>query len=177
MDLEQYRVGQLPTLYYIPDAISPAEEERLLREIRASKQQWKSVSGRRLQSLGGMVHKQGLIPAPLPGYLEPLLARLAADTGIYGGAGERANHVLINAYQVRHLPLLVFWGWRVGWGGLGRAGGGGRVIADTVAAGDFSYSTITRVGLPKTLHPTAGHPAGPAGLLQPGDGILPCCLA
>jgi alkylated DNA repair protein alkB family protein 6 len=101
MDLDKYRVGELPTLYYIPDAVSPAEEERLLREIRASKQQWKSVSGRRLQSLGGMVHKQGLIPAPLPGFLEPLLAKLAADTGMYGSGGELPNHVLVNAYEVR----------------------------------------------------------------------------
>ena len=105
MDLDKYRVVELPTLHYIPDAVSPAEEERLLREIRASKQQWKSVSGRRLQSLGGLVHKQGLIPAPLPGYLEPLLAKLAADTGIYGSVGERPNHVLVNAYQVR-LPTV-----------------------------------------------------------------------
>ena len=107
MDLEKYRVGELATLYYIPNAVSPAEEERLLREIRASKQQWKSVSGRRLQSLGGMVHKQGLIPAPLPSYLDPLLSRLAADTGIFGSGGERPNHVLVNSYQVRLTTVCV----------------------------------------------------------------------
>ena len=55
-------------------------------------------AGRRLQNLGGLVHKQGLIPAPLPSWLQPLLARLARDTGAYG-PGQLPNHVLINAYQ------------------------------------------------------------------------------
>lgn len=38
-------------------------------------------AGRRLQNLGGLVHKAGLLQAPLPGWLTPLLERLAADTG------------------------------------------------------------------------------------------------
>lgn len=54
-------------------------------------------AGRRLQNLGGMVLKQGLVPAPMPSWLQPLLARLAADTGAYG-EGQLPNHVLINAY-------------------------------------------------------------------------------
>jgi hypothetical protein len=46
LELEFYRVGShLQSLYYIPNAISPAEEAALLREIRASKQAWKTVSG------------------------------------------------------------------------------------------------------------------------------------
>ena len=45
LDLEKFRVGDLQSVFYIPDAISAAEEQRLLREIRASKQQWKTVSG------------------------------------------------------------------------------------------------------------------------------------
>ncbi|PRW33548.1 alpha-ketoglutarate-dependent dioxygenase alkB-like protein 6 [Chlorella sorokiniana] len=98
LDLEQFRVGDLPTLYYVPDAITPAEEQSLLTHITASKQQWKTVSGRRLQNLGGIVHKKGLLPAPLPSWLQPLLGKLAADTGAYG-EGQAPNHVLINAYQ------------------------------------------------------------------------------
>lgn len=98
-DLDSYRVGTLPSLYYIPDAISAEEEQRLLTELRASKQAWKTVSGRRLQNLGGIVHKKGLIAAPLPGWLQPLLARLAADTGGLWGEGLLPNHVLVNAYQ------------------------------------------------------------------------------
>ena len=57
-----------------------------------------SLAGRRLQNLGGIVHKKGLIPAPLPSWLQPLLGRLAQDTGAYG-EGQAPNHVLINAYQ------------------------------------------------------------------------------
>ncbi len=44
------------------------------------------------------MHKKGLIPAPLPSWLQPLLGRLAQDTGAYG-EGQQPNHVLINAYQ------------------------------------------------------------------------------
>ena len=51
LDLEQYRVGDLPTLYYVPDAITPAEEQSLLTHITASKQQWKTVSGAGTQLL------------------------------------------------------------------------------------------------------------------------------
>ncbi|KAL4419683.1 hypothetical protein ABPG75_006781 [Micractinium tetrahymenae] len=102
LDLERFRVGALPSLYYIPEAIGAEEEQRLLREIHASKQAWKVVSGRRLQNLGGIVHKKGLVAAPLPSWLQPLLARLAGETGIWGGepgAPLLPNHVLINAYQ------------------------------------------------------------------------------
>ena len=151
LDLEAYRVGRhLPSIYYIPEAIGREEEARLLREIRASKQAWKTVSGargntgtvgrssasevaahwhcqqqkqlcpprspaqcsnrctrscclapgRRLQNLGGVVHQKGLIAAPLPSWLQPLLARLAGELGIFGEGGALPNHVLINAYEV-----------------------------------------------------------------------------
>lgn len=45
------------------------------------------------------MHKKGLVPTPLPSWLQPLLARLAAETGIWGEGGQLPNHVLINAYQ------------------------------------------------------------------------------
>lgn len=43
--LSRYQVGheQLPTLHYIPDYISAAEEERLLKEVHASKAKWVQV--------------------------------------------------------------------------------------------------------------------------------------
>ena len=53
-------------------------------------------AGRKLQNLGGMVHKKGLVPAPMPSWCTPLLARLASE-GVYGG--QLPNHVLVNAYQ------------------------------------------------------------------------------
>lgn len=47
-DLSSYAVGQqqLPTLHYIPDFISAAEEQRLLGEVHASKAKWVQVCGR-----------------------------------------------------------------------------------------------------------------------------------
>ena len=56
------------------------------------------VSGRRLQNHGGVVHQKGLIPAPLPSWLQPLVGRLGALLGqeLYGGGAP--NHVLVNAY-------------------------------------------------------------------------------
>ncbi|KAI3425123.1 hypothetical protein D9Q98_008895 [Chlorella vulgaris] len=101
LDLQQFRVGSLPTVFYIPNYVSTEEEQALLTDLRASKQ-WRTVSGRRLQNLGGIIHKQGLISAPLPSWLQPLVARLAAETGIYGNVGGdvgQPNHVLVNAYQ------------------------------------------------------------------------------
>lgn len=53
LDLEAFRVGTLPSLYYIPDAISPEEEQQLLCQIRAAKQAWKTVSGERGQGSEG----------------------------------------------------------------------------------------------------------------------------
>lgn len=45
--LSSFLVGQqqLPTLHYIPDFISEAEEQRLLQEVHASKAKWVQVSG------------------------------------------------------------------------------------------------------------------------------------
>lgn len=55
------------------------------------------LSGRRLQNYGGTVHAKGLIAARLPDWLEPLLAKLHADTRAFGAGPP--NHVLVNAYQ------------------------------------------------------------------------------
>ena len=54
------------------------------------------VSGRRLQNHGGIVHAKGLIPAPVPTWLQPIMRRMHEATGVYGGAPP--NHVLVNAY-------------------------------------------------------------------------------
>ncbi len=46
------------------------------------------------------MHAKGLIPAPLPAWLQqPLLARLAADMAgdLYGS--QQPNHVLVNSYM------------------------------------------------------------------------------
>ncbi|GLC61181.1 hypothetical protein PLESTB_001728400 [Pleodorina starrii] len=97
----RHRVApHLPTLFYIPDYVVPEQEAQSLREARASKAKWVQLSGRRLQNLGGVVHAKGLIPAPLPSWLQPLLGRLAeegGEGGLYGG--QPPNHVLVNSYM------------------------------------------------------------------------------
>eukprot|EP00887_Chlorella_sp_A99_P000057 scaffold16.g57.t1 len=60
----------LRTLALVPDYVTPEVEAQLLSEIHASRQAWRSVSGRRLQSWGGAIARRGL-----------------------------ANHVLVNSYQ------------------------------------------------------------------------------
>lgn len=140
MDLQAYQVpGPLQTVFYLPGYLSPAEEERLTREIHASKAKWTQVSwaragllhsmrnaasmpwrsirtisapcpllprslpcnmqlsGRRLQNHGGIVHPKGLIPTPLPRWLESVAQPLHTQLHLFGEAA--ANHVLINAYQ------------------------------------------------------------------------------
>lgn len=44
-DISSFIVGeqQVPTLHYIPDLLTLAEEERLLQEVHASKAKWVQV--------------------------------------------------------------------------------------------------------------------------------------
>jgi len=69
------------------------------------------LSGRQLQNHGGSVHSKGLIPAPLPTWLEQLLAQLPQQLLQLFPQDQPPNHVLINSYQagcgimVRHFSL------------------------------------------------------------------------
>lgn len=114
--LEHFRVQHIPpAAYYIPDFISPEEEEYLLRKIGESPQpKWKTVgTGRRLQYWGGSLSKSGvLLPEPLPDFLttfpdltERIDGFLDIASGRSGGDVKRQgwaldiNQVLINEYQ------------------------------------------------------------------------------
>lgn len=57
------------------------------------------LSGRRLQNHGGIVHAKGLIPAPIPSWLQQLLKALPAQLLGLFPADQPPNHVLINSYQ------------------------------------------------------------------------------
>ncbi|BDA47812.1 Alpha-ketoglutarate-dependent dioxygenase alkB homolog 6 [Coccomyxa sp. Obi] len=98
--LEAHRVGRLPDLFYIPDFVSIDDETRLVNAIGSSKAPWIQVSGRRLRNYGGTVHEKlgCLLQSPVPNWLQPLLQRMAQETGAFG-PGEEANHVLLNAYR------------------------------------------------------------------------------
>eukprot|EP00873_Tetraselmis_striata_P024315 jgi/Tetstr1/444579/TSEL_032430.t1 len=99
LNLEAYEVGTLPTVYYVPDYVSEAEEGQILREIRSSKCKWTQVSGRRLQNHGGLVHSKGwLIQQALPSWLQRYTERMAREIDVFGD-GQAPNHVLVNSYQ------------------------------------------------------------------------------
>ncbi|KAH7293565.1 hypothetical protein KP509_28G031100 [Ceratopteris richardii] len=57
---------------------------------------WKSLSNRRLQNWGGVVHEKGLLPQQLPPWLSDLTGRICEDVGLYPSP---INHVLINEYH------------------------------------------------------------------------------
>ena len=95
---DEHRVSQLRRVWLVPDYVDAEEEAALLAAATGPAARWTQVSGRRLQALGGTVHEAaGLLPAPLPKWVRPLLARLQAQAaGLFGGA--ELNHVLVNCY-------------------------------------------------------------------------------
>ncbi len=72
MDLESFRVQELPnSVYYIPDIVSTAEETLLLNKIsKTPRTKWTQLRNRRLQNWGGMPHQKGMIPEEIPDWLE-----------------------------------------------------------------------------------------------------------
>ncbi|KAF5889229.1 alpha-ketoglutarate-dependent dioxygenase alkB 6, partial [Clarias magur] len=86
-----------PTVYYIPEFISEAEEEYLLQQVyNAPKPKWTQLSGRRLQNWGGLPHPKGMIAEKLPDWL---LRYTEKVSGLGAFAGKSANHVLVNEYR------------------------------------------------------------------------------
>lgn len=61
LDLDSFRCGKLPDLFYVPEFISTQQEAAILAQVQAIKAGWKEVSGRRLQSYGGQVSKAGTL--------------------------------------------------------------------------------------------------------------------
>ncbi|KAI5075231.1 hypothetical protein GOP47_0009307 [Adiantum capillus-veneris] len=95
-ELEMYRVGTLPTIFYIPDYLSRQDQLRLLNQVNTgSSTKWKSLKNRRLQNWGGVVHEKGLLPQQLPPWLSDLTGNICKDVGLFPAP---LNHVLINEY-------------------------------------------------------------------------------
>ncbi|KAL5853869.1 hypothetical protein ACOSQ3_008987 [Xanthoceras sorbifolium] len=93
---DQFRLGNLPTLMYVPDFITETEESQLLNNIYGSPvSKWKSLKNRRLQNWGGVVHEKGLLPQDLPPWLTKITQRIYEKSGLFPSA---INHVLINEY-------------------------------------------------------------------------------
>ncbi|CAM8919435.1 unnamed protein product [Rhodiola kirilowii] len=131
--MSKFRIGSLPTLYYIPDFVTADEQTLLLNNInQAPLAKWKTLKNRRLQNWGGVVHEKGLLFQNLPPWLSNLTRRISERTGLFPSA---INHVLINEYLPdqgimpwrRKLGGQV-WRWRVEMGGTWFAikGGDGR---------------------------------------------------
>ena len=95
---DEQRVSQLPRVWVLPEYVDADEEAALTAACTGPAARWTQVSGRRLQALGGTVHAAaGLLPAPLPKWVTPLLARLQRTAGSLFG-DEPLNHVLVNCY-------------------------------------------------------------------------------
>ncbi|KAL4297707.1 hypothetical protein GQ457_12G003720 [Hibiscus cannabinus] len=95
-NLNNFIVGDLPTLFYIPDFVNESEQAQLLNNIyQAPGSKWKSLKNRRLQNWGGVVHEKGLLPQDLPPWLAKITERICEESGLFPSA---INHVLINEY-------------------------------------------------------------------------------
>ncbi|KAI3738794.1 hypothetical protein L2E82_28954 [Cichorium intybus] len=94
--LNKFKVGSVPTLYYIPDFISDSDQKLLLNHIyTAPVSKWKSLKNRRLQNWGGIVHEKGLLPQDLPPWLTNITEKIKEELLLFPSA---INHVLINEY-------------------------------------------------------------------------------
>ncbi|KAK8984260.1 hypothetical protein V6N11_029577 [Hibiscus sabdariffa] len=95
-NLNNFIVGDLPTLFYIPDFVTESEQAQLLNNIyQAPVSKWKCLKNRRLQNWGGVVHEKGLLPQDLPPWLAKITERICEESGLFPSA---INHVLINEY-------------------------------------------------------------------------------
>ncbi|KAL6311185.1 hypothetical protein AAG906_025774 [Vitis piasezkii] len=95
-NLNKFRVGPHPTLFYIPDFITDYQQTQLLNNIyQAPVSKWKSLKNRRLQNWGGVVHEKGLLAQDLPTWLTRITERIFEESGLFPSA---INHVLINEY-------------------------------------------------------------------------------
>lgn len=94
--VDKFKVGSVPTIIYIPNFISDAEEDQLVKNIyKAPISKWKTLQNRRLQNWGGLVHEKGLIAQDLPPWLTTITHRIQKETALFPSS---INHVLINEY-------------------------------------------------------------------------------
>ncbi|RMY43091.1 hypothetical protein D0863_16334 [Hortaea werneckii] len=97
--LEHYRIPDAPpSLYYIPNFITPEEEEHILESIPPNK--WISLSHRRLQAIPSRLSNTNtLLASPLPNWLAHPITDRFKDFKIFSDSPHGgANHCLINEY-------------------------------------------------------------------------------
>lgn len=97
--MEDYKVTDTITAYYIKNFITEEEENLLLKCIeKLDIDRWVQLkSGRSLKKFGGEVSTDGLIdPEPLPIYFD-CIAKFLSEKGIF--PEHIPNHVLLNKYK------------------------------------------------------------------------------
>ena len=95
--------GLPPSCYYVPGFITPSEEQQIVNDIRKlPDSRWTVLAHRRLlslpSSLTGTAHDT-LLAAPLPAYLDSIVARLKKANCFENSPHKAPNHVLINEYK------------------------------------------------------------------------------
>lgn len=80
--LKQFRVGDIPYCFYIPDFVDVKTEEAILARAKSAPPfRWTRLSARSLQMWGGQVMAEGLRAEPLPLWLQSV-CQLVTDAGI-----------------------------------------------------------------------------------------------
>ncbi|KAL4176455.1 hypothetical protein KRP22_001397 [Phytophthora ramorum] len=98
MDVEDFRRGPIPGVFYIPNWITQDEEDAVLERVYAvpdDNELWVRLKHRRLQMWGGEV-KDPFEPKPLPQWLMQISQTLV-DAGFFSEE-KTPNHALINEY-------------------------------------------------------------------------------
>lgn len=102
LDLEQYRVGGLESVYYIPDFVTPEEEAEIQAQLDGSPaEMWRRMAGRRVQECGTTLAPSGagLLVERLPRWMQRVCSRLV-DAGVFPST-LMPNSVALNEYTKR----------------------------------------------------------------------------
>jgi len=91
---QDYKVGNLDSVFYIPDYINVEEELQLKLQIHSRSEKWTQLKRRRLQNWGGIPNSRGMLVEELPQFLLEIAERLVSS-GVFH---QRPNHVLLNEY-------------------------------------------------------------------------------
>lgn len=85
-----------PTLYYVPNFITPEEETHIIKNVNSvPKPKWTCLSNRRLQDYGGVPHARGMIPEKIPSWLQTYMDKV---NSLNLFEGKKSNQVLVNEY-------------------------------------------------------------------------------
>ncbi|KAA8492610.1 Alpha-ketoglutarate-dependent dioxygenase alkB-like 6 [Porphyridium purpureum] len=95
---------EIDGLVLYANVISEQQEVALVDQLDARR--WKEISGRRVQTYGGLPHEKGMVEVPLPDFLQRVCsvltsAEIEGERGRLNifDANSPPNHVLVNEYQ------------------------------------------------------------------------------